>query len=222
MLLTKRHKAARISRTRSSWMVEALATITMLAFGFLGFGALAASTLLAKRPPHRLVSMTKIYESPADTLTRPGRDSALSARDDLSASAGSQDSDIAEQRDSDLARKAAELALSDAEAFVRQPSIRYAAFSGACAEGMCLPSRTETPVWSDPQLHVWEGNATSRPTERTLPNVSRAPRYIVEALDSTSVAEAHQGTAAYRITASGWGATATTRVGLQTTIYVQN
>jgi Tfp pilus assembly protein PilX len=202
-------------------MVEALATITMLAFAFLGFGALAASTLLAKRPPHRLVSMTKIYESPADTLNRLGLDKTISTQD-RSANVGSQDNDRADQRDSDLARKAAELALSDAEAFVRQPSIRYAAFSGTCAEGMCLPSRTETPVWSDPQLHVWEGTATSRPTERTLPNVSRAPRYIIEALDSASAAEAHEGAAAYRITVSGWGATPTTQVGLQTTIYVQN
>src|SRR5689334_5866955 len=165
--------------------------------------------------------MTKIYESPADTLSRLGRDSAISAHGDRSAGVGSQDNDIAEQRDSDLARKAAELALSDAEAFVRQPSIRYAAFSGTCADGMCLPSRTETPVWSDPQLHIWDGTATSRPTERTLPNVSRAPRYTVEALDSASAAEAHEGAAAYRITVSGWGATPATQVGLQTTIYVR-
>jgi Tfp pilus assembly protein PilX len=128
----------------------------------------------------------------------------------------------ADRRDQELAHKAADVALEEGAAYVRGPAARSVAFSSACTAGMCLPSRSDIPVWSDPQLHVWESSATSQVVANPVPGVSQSPRYIVELLGPSSGEDAAAGvqTVAYRITASGWGAKRSSRIGAQTIVRV--
>ncbi len=127
----------------------------------------------------------------------------------------------ADRRDNELAHKAADVALEEGAAYVRGPAAQSLAFSPACTAGMCLPSRSDIPVWSDPQLHVWESSATSQVVSNPVPGVSQPPRYIIELLGPSSTEDATGGqTLVYRITSSGWGAKRSSRVGGQLIVRV--
>ena len=176
-----------------------------------------------------IVSRTEIGAVSQRTTSEPIVEPVVSDRvlDNISRvdaagnSASSKEEEALTQRDLELARKAAAAALDEGESYVRRAVNKSTAFSHDCTAGMCLPSRTDTPVWSDSQLHVWASGATSQASTSAMPGVSQPPRYIVEFLGaepSGSAGGVH--TTAYRITSSGWGTNPATRVGLQTVVNV--
>lgn len=139
------------------------------------------------------------------------------------------------QRDREVAFEAAEAALRDAERDIELSGRISGAsgFASGCAStlsdrGLCAPSTTLTPVWqavdwsdnASPVRYVLYGEQTGAPA---WPNVVRQPRYIIEVLPNLRGNELNAGSYSepagprfqYRVTATGYGLTATSQVQLQ-------
>lgn len=139
-------------------------------------------------------------------------------------------------QDHTLAREAAEAALRNAEEEIfRGDRISGATGfatdcnpSSASLKGLCLPASSGDPIW---EAIDWSDAASPAPyivyggvvTATAWPNVATQPRYIVEVM--LNLREVDLGVASYgntnankyqyRITAMGYGASATTRVMIQ-------
>lgn len=142
-------------------------------------------------------------------------------------------------QDHTLAREAAEAALRNAEAEIfRGDRISGATgFASDCnatsptLRGLCTPASAGSPVWEDSTIVDWSDSASPQPymlygsvvSATTWPNVATQPRYIIEvmpnlrdrSLGAPSYNENGSNMYQYRITAVGYGASATTRVTLQ-------
>lgn len=130
------------------------------------------------------------------------------------------------EADRTLAFQAAEAALRDAEKDIRgvcttncrtTPIAPETAdiFQATCALGLCLPSATTaTPVWEVKENWTTTDRAATygRFTGATaLPVVSQQPQYLIEYF---KVGESF----IYRVSATGYGASSTTQVLLQTSV----
>ncbi|MFZ6657582.1 pilus assembly PilX family protein [Undibacterium sp. TJN19] len=125
-------------------------------------------------------------------------------------------------RDQDVAFQTAESALRDAELYVDTYLTPTSNFAADCTGGLCLPSATSTPVWSDATMDVWNNASRTLPYSQTAGDVSQQPRYIIEltaqnidngALDVGGLPGPKQAT--YRITVKAWGSTPSAQVLLQ-------
>ena len=130
-------------------------------------------------------------------------------------------------QDRNLALEAAEAALRQGQTLAAQGPT---GFNATCSGGLCLPSSTVNAVWS------WTGGAANWGAGAGVSNVvvpfpagtvSVDPEFILEPLprvitpgSSQNTGQGLSGVAAYRITAVGWGARASTHVMLQS-VYIQ-
>lgn len=212
--------------TRGERLVEATVAVGLLAFLFLELGAATAGALRAKREtpaegialPVYLQALPSLAPTAGAPLPPAGAFPQTQVVEPAHPMSGNGSRGVS--NDGDLARQAAADALDEGEALVRGPAASRLVFSRACTDGLCLPSRTDTPVWAHPELDVWGADATSRPHAGRVPGVSKPARYIVELLSDES--SGHEHVTTYRITAAGWGARPSTYVGLQTIVRVAN
>ena len=148
---------------------------------------------------------------------------------------------VANSRDWNNAFQAAEAALRDAEREIltgSRISGQTGFLAGCSSDGLCLPntclsSSNCSPVWIQLNDSGWlTGSGTSKSiaygsqtSSTALPGFSAQPRYIVEALTTTTAAPSAKvspggslTTTLYRITAVGFGLNTKTRVMLQSTV----
>jgi type IV pilus assembly protein PilX len=131
------------------------------------------------------------------------------------------------QRDRELARQAAEIALRDAEnALASLTSEPVATANGSDNDIRTYnapdpDTSNANPWWMERDAAWWTANGVAA----TLPaNVGAAPRYIIEQLEFDTdselegTGEQSNGKFYYRITARGTGGSALARVLLQTTV----
>jgi Tfp pilus assembly protein PilX len=213
--------------TRGERLVEATVALGLLAFLFLELGAATAGALRGKREARAEGFVVPAHLQALPSL-QPAANAAMAAGSAFPQTqtanqprrASPAETAPAASEDSDLARHAAALALEEGEALVRGPAASRLVFSHACTDGLCLPSRTDTPVWAEPDLDVWSADATSRTYSAGVPGVAKPARYIVELMGDEDSGSGHIAT--YRITAAAWGAKPSTYVGLQTIVRVAN
>lgn len=148
---------------------------------------------------------------------------------------------VANSRDWNNAFQAAEAALRDAEREILTGS-RFSGqtgfIAGCSSDGLCLPntctsSSNCSPVWIQLNDSGWlSGSGSSKSvaygsqtSAAALPGFSAQPRYIVEALSTTTAAPSAKvspggslTTTLYRVTAVGFGLNTKTRVMLQSTV----
>jgi len=148
---------------------------------------------------------------------------------------------VANSRDWNNAFQAAEAALRDAEREILTGS-RFSGqtgfIAGCSSDGLCLPntctsSSNCSPVWIQLNDSGWlSGSGSSKSvaygsqtSAAALPGFSAQPRYIVEALTTTTAAPSAKvspggslTTTLYRVTAVGFGLNTKTRVMLQSTV----
>lgn len=133
-------------------------------------------------------------------------------------------------RDKNIAFQAAEAALRDGEADVIGNNIPESSFVAACTGGLCLPAAVGSP----PQWEVVDWGTSGTTSRRygsatgtaALTGVGQAPRYIIELLRDipdpngslTTGINAPKTKTAFRVTALGYGANATTTVRLQVVV----
>lgn len=134
-------------------------------------------------------------------------------------------------RDRQLAFQAAEAALREGERFVASNNMDPAKFYADCetgSPGWCECSAgCSVEYWSDAVLDVWNDPNKHREYTIAYSEVSAAPRYIIERMGNTCSAQSliNSGGSTcqatdpvmFRITALGYGASASTRVMLQST-----
>lgn len=127
--------------------------------------------------------------------------------------------------DKALAFQAGELALRDAEAYIKASLTSTSGFAADCGNGLCLPAADGTPVadsidWNGAKIIAY-GAKTGAPA---LGGVGKQPAFVIELMPDMypplgdSVKAAATGTP-YRISAMGYGRQPETRVLLQSTYY---
>lgn len=138
-----------------------------------------------------------------------------------------QDKVVSATQDREVALQNAEKTLRVAEAYIYNNLSGTSDYSATCVGGLCLPSATSN-VWTGID---WENNvANTRQLSGVdvVPNTSKQPKYIIEALDSVSntVGQSSKLTSyknlglAFRITAVAWGQNSSSKVTIQS-IYVK-
>lgn len=127
--------------------------------------------------------------------------------------------------DKSLAFQSGELALRDAEAYIKASLTSTAGFAADCTAGLCLPDEGGSAV---ADTIDWDGSKVIAYGAKTgaaaLGGVAKQPAYVIELMPDMhpplgeSVKAAATGTP-YRITAIGYGRQPETRVLLQSTYF---
>lgn len=149
-----------------------------------------------------------------------------------------QEKMAANTRDKDLAFQAAELALKVAEKALEEEGLTAADFTANCSNGLCSPHNVSANFmrWEDPDIcgsgeDIWscdKSRAVGGADAVDANNHSQPPRYFIEKLDDLDTADHlnignigdaihSEEVTVYRITAIGYGGSATSQAVLQST-----
>lgn len=138
-----------------------------------------------------------------------------------------QDKIVSATQDREVALQNAEKTLRVAEAYIYKNLDGTSDYSSTCVGGLCLASATSN-VWNGIDWENNTANTIQLGGADLVPNTTKQPKYIVEALDSVSntVGKSSKVTnyqnlgLAFRITAVAWGQNSSSKVILQS-IYVK-
>lgn len=149
-----------------------------------------------------------------------------------------QEKMAANTRDKDLAFQAAELALKVAEKALEEEGLTALDFTPECSNGLCAPHLMSASFsrWEDPNLcssgeDIWSCNKSRAVGDADVVDLnihSQPPRYFIEILADLDTADRlnvgnigdsvhSEEVTVYRITAIGYGGSATSQTVLQST-----
>lgn len=138
-----------------------------------------------------------------------------------------QDKVVSTAQDREVALQNAEKTLRVAEAYVYKNLDGTSDYSATCVNGLCLASATSN-LWTTIDWENNTGNVIQLSGTDVVPNTTKQPKYIIEALDTVSnnlgesskVSNYQNSGLAFRITAVAWGQNSSSKVMLQS-IYVK-